>query len=210
MSTHLIFLGAPGVGKGTQSKLIAGQLAAAHISTGDILRQAVKDQTELGLKAKGYMDKGDLVPDELILALIESKMSESDFPDNWIMDGFPRNPSQAEAFDGMLKNLGQSLSAVVNIEVPMDLLMDRLTLRRTCRKTGEIFNLKFNPPENPENHDLYQRADDTEEAVKRRLDVYTEQTQPLIEYYQSRDLLKNINGDQSVEQVTQDILNLVK
>ncbi len=207
---HVIFLGAPGAGKGTQAKRIAEHYQAAHISTGDILREAKRNETELGLKAKAYMDRGDLVPDALIIDMIREKMSESSFPANWLMDGFPRTLPQAEAFDLLLKGLNLELTRVLNIDVPMDLLLDRLTQRRTCRKTGEIFNLKFNPPDKPEDYDLYQREDDKEEAVQNRLTVYQRDTEPLIQYYRQQGKLVDISGDQNVEKVTEDIFQVIK
>lgn len=202
---HLIFLGAPGAGKGTQAQVVADKYAAAHVSTGDILRAAVRDQTPLGLEAKGYMDRGELVPDEVIIGLIRDRLTAADFPASWIMDGFPRTLAQAEALDQLLSEIDQQLTVVLNIDVPLDLLMDRLTLRRTCRKTGQIFNLKFNPPENPADYDLYQRDDDQPEAVSRRLEVYTAQTAPLIDYYRQQGRLADIHGDQAMATVTAEI-----
>ena len=209
-NVHLIFLGAPGAGKGTQSKRIAEHYEAAHISTGDILRAAVAEGTELGKQAKSYLDKGDLVPDDVIMGLIRERISSPGFPANWIMDGFPRTLAQAESLDQLLKAEHLALTVVLNIDVPMDLLMDRLTERRTCRKTGKIFNLKFNPPEIPEDYDLYQRSDDTPEAVSNRLNVYKEQTEPLIQYYRQQNKLVDINGNQDVTQVTSDIIDAVQ
>lgn len=206
---HLIFLGAPGAGKGTQAKFIAESYQAAHISTGDILREAVRNETELGKTAKAYMNEGKLVPDDVVIGMIREKMARSDFPSHWIFDGFPRTLAQAEAFDALLKDLNIGLSAVLNIDVPLDLLMDRLTLRRTCRKTGKIFNLKFNPPEEPEQYDLYQREDDKPEAVSKRLEVYTSETAPLIDFYRSRNLLVDIKGDQDMDVVTKEIVSAV-
>lgn len=206
---HLIFLGAPGAGKGTQAHVIAEQYQAAHVSTGDILRQAAREGTEMGLKAKTFMDSGHLVPDEVIIGLIRERLTHADFPKNWIMDGFPRTLAQAQALDQLLAEIGQDLTAVLNIDVPLDLLMDRLTLRRTCRKTGKIFNLKFNPPEDPSLYDLYQRDDDTPEAVEKRLKVYQEQTQPLIAYYDKTGKLADIQGDLEVTQVTEAIQEVV-
>ncbi len=208
-NVHLIFLGAPGAGKGTQSKLIADHYEAAHISTGDILRAAVSEGTQLGLEAKSYMDKGDLVPDQVIMGLIRERISTPGFPANWIMDGFPRTLAQAESLDQLLNEIDQSLSVVLNIDVPLDLLMDRLTERRTCRKTGKIFNLKFNPPENPEDYDLYQRSDDTPEAVSHRLNVYQEQTEPLINYYREQGKMVDINGNQDMAAVTEEIVTAI-
>jgi adenylate kinase len=206
---HLIFLGAPGAGKGTQAQVIAAHFQAAHVSTGDILRQAARDGTEMGLKAKAFMDQGALVPDQVIIGLIREKLAQADFPVHWIMDGFPRTLAQAEALDGMLAELELGLTAVLNIDVPLELLMDRLTLRRTCRKTGQIFNLKFNPPDDPNAYDLYQRDDDRPESVENRLKVYQEQTQPLIDYYAQTGKLVTIQGDQEVSAVTEQILTAV-
>lgn len=206
---HLILLGAPGVGKGTQSALLKDKLSAAHVSTGEILRAAVRNGTEMGLSAKTFMDKGELVPDSVILGIIKDTLSDSSFPDNWMMDGFPRNLAQAEAFNQLLSDIDQSLTVVLNIAVPFELLMERLTLRRTCRKTGQVFNLKLNPPPEDGDFDLFQRADDTEEAVNKRLSVYDEQTKPLIEYYSSKGLLANINGDQPMDDVLKEILTTI-
>lgn len=206
---HLIFLGAPGAGKGTQAQIVAERFDAAHLSTGDMLRAAVREGTELGVLAKSYMDKGELVPDGVIIGLIREKLTDAEFPSNWILDGFPRTHPQAEALDALLTEIGQELTAVLNIDVPLELLMDRLTLRRTCRKTGLIFNLKFNPPEDPSQYDLYQRDDDKAEAVTRRLQVYEAQTQPLIEYYQQHGKLVTIQGDLPVDQVSEAILSSV-
>ncbi|PIQ29283.1 adenylate kinase [bacterium (Candidatus Blackallbacteria) CG17_big_fil_post_rev_8_21_14_2_50_48_46] len=207
---HLIFLGAPGAGKGTQAHLIAERFEAAHVSTGDILRQAAREGTEMGLKAKSFMDQGALVPDDVIIGLIKEKFSEADFPANWIMDGFPRTLAQAEALDQLLAEIDLGLTVVLNIDVPLDLLMDRLTLRRTCRKTGKIFNLKFSPPDDPEKYDLYQRDDDKPESVQNRLKVYQDQTQPLIAYYEKTGKLVNIHGEQDVALVTEEILKAIE
>lgn len=206
---HLIFLGAPGAGKGTQAQFIAERFEASHLSTGDMLRAAVREGTELGVLAKSYMDKGELVPDGVIIGLIREKLTEANFPSNWILDGFPRTHPQAEALDQLLTEINQELTVVLNLDVPLELLMDRLTLRRTCRKTGQIFNLKFNPPEDPSQYDLYQRDDDKEEAVTRRLQVYQAQTQPLIEYYQQQGKLATVQGDQPVDQVTDAMVDAI-
>ena len=206
---HLIFLGAPGAGKGTQAQIVAERFDAAHLSTGDMLRTAVREGTELGVLAKTYMDKGDLVPDGVIIGLIRETLTDPAFPGNWILDGFPRTLPQAEALDQLLKELGQQLTVVLNIDVPLELLMDRLTLRRTCRRTGLIFNLKFNPPDDESKYELYQRADDTAEAVTRRLQVYEADTQPLIEFYQQQGKLATLQGDLPVDQVTETIMETV-
>ena len=207
---HLILLGAPGVGKGTQAERLKEELQAAHVSTGNILRAAVAEGTQLGLDAKGYMDRGELVPDDVILGIIKETLSDTQFPVNWMMDGFPRNLAQSEAFGTMLSQIGQEITAVVNIDVPKDLLMERLTLRRTCRKSGRVFHLKFNPPSPEDDVDLYQRDDDREEAVAKRLEVYEAQTKPLIEYYTQQGSLVNINGNQSVEAVFDEVMAAIK
>jgi len=206
---HLIFLGAPGAGKGTQAQIVAERFEASHLSTGDMLRAAVREGSELGVLAKSFMDKGDLVPDGVIIGLIRETLTNPEFPSNWILDGFPRTLPQAEALDQLLQEIGQELTVVLNIDVPLELLMDRLTLRRTCRKTGLIFNLKFNPPDDASKYDLYQRADDTAEAVTRRLQVYQADTEPLIAYYQERGKLATIQGDLPVDQVTSTVVEAV-
>ncbi|MBZ8179695.1 adenylate kinase [Oscillatoria salina IIICB1] len=181
--TRLIFLGAPGAGKGTQAGRLASSLEIPHISTGEILRNAIKENTLLGQKAQKYVDAGELVPDELILDLIRERLSQSDAREGWILDGFPRNVTQAEFLLQLLAGLGQKYDWVLNLEVPDEVLVERLLKRG--------------------------RLDDTEETIRRRLDVYREQTEPLIDFYRQRQLLQSIDGDRHPEQVTESLLEAI-
>ena len=207
---RVVLLGPPGAGKGTQAATMVEKYHIAHISTGDLLRAAVKEGTPLGLEAKGYMESGQLVPDSLILGLVEERIQKEDCQEGFLLDGFPRTPAQADALGEMLNKLNQALDAVINIQVPMDKLMARLTGRRVCKSCGATFHNVFNPSAEGDFCDkcgaeLYQRADDTEETVKARLDVYEQQTAPLISYYAEKGLLKDINGDQDIKKVDEDI-----
>jgi adenylate kinase len=187
--TRLIFLGAPGAGKGTQAQILAESCGIPHISTGDILRAQVKEQTELGVKAKSYMDKGELLPDSLILDMIRDRLSQADAIDaGWILDGFPRNVAQAEFLDRLLAEIGQSYDLAIDIHVPQDRLVARLLNRATIQN----------------------RPDDTEEVIRRRLVVYDEQTVPLTAYYQQKDLLRSVDGDRELAEVTHHLESLVK
>jgi len=207
---RLVLLGPPGAGKGTQAASMVEKYNIVHISTGDLLRAAVKEGSALGKEAKGYMEAGQLVPDTLILGLVEERIQKEDCQEGFLLDGFPRTPAQADALDEMLKKLGQNLDAVINIEVPFDKLMDRITGRRICKNCGATYHLTFNPSAKGElcekcDGALYQRADDTEETVKNRLDVYEQQTAPLIDYYTKAGIIKNIDGDQDIKKVLKDI-----
>lgn len=207
---RVVLLGPPGAGKGTQAATMVEKYHIAHISTGDLLRAAVKKGTPLGLEAKGYMESGQLVPDSLILGLVEERIQKEDCQEGFLLDGFPRTPAQADALGEMLKKLNLALDAVINIQVPLEKLMERLTGRRVCKGCGATFHTVFNPSTKGEVCDkcgaeLYQRADDTEETVKARLDVYEQQTAPLINYYTEKGLIKDINGDQDIKKVDEDI-----
>lgn len=207
---RLVLLGPPGAGKGTQAASLVENYHIVHISTGDLLRAAVKEGTPLGVEAKGYMESGQLVPDSLILGLMEERIRKEDCQEGFLLDGFPRTPPQADALAEMLAKLGQKLDAVINIEVPLEKLMARLTGRRVCKSCGATYHTIFNPSAKGDvcekcGGDLYQRADDTEATVKSRLDVYQEQTAPLIDYYTKAALIKNINGDQDINRVLEDI-----
>lgn len=207
---RVVLLGPPGAGKGTQAATMVEKYHIAHISTGDLLRAAVKEGTPLGLEAKGYMESGQLVPDGLILGLVEERIQKEDCQEGFLLDGFPRTPAQADALGEMLSKLNLALDAVINIQVPLDKLMARLTGRRVCKSCGATFHTVFNPSAKGDICDkcgaeLYQRADDTEETVKARLDVYEQQTAPLISYYAEKGLLKDINGDQDIKKVDEDI-----
>ncbi|HHW43343.1 MAG: adenylate kinase [Thermoanaerobacteraceae bacterium] len=211
----LLIMGPPGAGKGTQAEMLVKELQITHISTGDMFRAAIKEGTEMGKKAKEYMDKGELVPDAVVVGMVKDRLQKPDCEKGFLLDGFPRTLAQAEALDDTLKTMGIALDAVINIAVPRDKLMARLTGRRVCRNCGASYHILFNPPEvegkcNSCGGELYQRSDDNEEAVANRLDVYEAQTQPLIEYYQGKGLLKNINGDQEIKKVLEDILASLK
>ena len=215
MSRYIVLLGPPGAGKGTQAAAISAKLRLPHISSGDIFRENLKNKTELGTVADGYISKGELVPDDITIAMIRERLSSSDCLDGALMDGFPRTPAQAEAFERMLKDINGKVTAVPYINVTEDVLVDRLSGRWTCRKSGHVFHQKFNPPHEPgvcdiDGSELYQREDDKTETVKRRIRVYLEQTQPLIEYYRQRGLLIEVDGRSSIEQVTTDLLSAVQ
>lgn len=211
----LLIMGPPGAGKGTQAEVLVKELAITHISTGDMFRAAIKEGTEMGKKAKEYMDKGELVPDAVVVGMVKDRLSQPDCAKGFLLDGFPRTLAQAESLDETLDSMGIVLDGVINIAVPRDKLMARLTGRRVCRGCGASYHVLFNPPQvegkcNSCGGELYQRSDDNEEAVANRLDVYEAQTQPLIDYYAAKGLLKNINGDQDIKQVLTDILASLK
>lgn len=207
----LLIMGPPGAGKGTQAEVLVKELNITHISTGDMFRAAIKEGTEMGKKAKEYMDKGELVPDSVVVGMVKERLSQPDCKGGFLLDGFPRTVAQAEALDETLKSMGIKLDGVINIAVPREKLMERLTGRRVCRSCGASYHVIFNKPQvegkcNSCGGELYQRSDDNEVAVGNRLDVYEAQTQPLIDYYARQGLLKNINGDQEIKKVLADVL----
>lgn len=207
----LLIMGPPGAGKGTQAEVLVKELQITHISTGDMFRAAIKEGTEMGRKAKEYMDKGELVPDSVVVGMVKERLSQPDCVKGFLLDGFPRTVAQAESLDETLKSMGILLDGVINIAVPREKLMDRLTGRRICRSCGASYHVIFNKPQvdgkcNSCSGELYQRSDDNEVAVGNRLDVYEAQTQPLIDYYSKQGLLKNINGDQDIKKVLTDVL----
>lgn len=196
---NIILLGPPGAGKGTQAKRLIDKYAIPQISTGDMLRAALKEGTPLGLEAKKFMDQGALVPDQVVIGLVRERIQKPDCAKGYMLDGFPRNVSQAEALDKMLGELGQKIDHVVSIEVPNEELMGRLTGRRTCRACGAGFHVMFDPPKKESVCDkcggeLYQRDDDNEATVGSRLKVYDGQTKPLIDYYEKQGKLRRVNG----------------
>lgn len=208
---NLLIMGPPGGGKGTQCEVLTKELNITHISTGDMFRENVKAGTDLGKKAKEYMDNGQLVPDELVVAMVKDRLSKPDCANGFLLDGFPRTIPQAEALDVALGEMGIKLDAVLNIAVPREKLLDRLTGRRVCRSCGATYHVIFNPPAEEGKcgkcgGELYQRSDDTEATVNQRLDVYEAQTAPLIDYYAKQGLLKETNGDQEISKVSKDIL----
>jgi len=199
---RLILLGAPGAGKGTVAKLLTEVDGSVQISTGDILRAAVKEGTELGKKAESYMKAGDLVPDQLIMDIMGERLLEDDCKAGFLLDGFPRTIPQAEALKVLLNKLGIDLQAAVNLNVPREVILDRLTTRRTCVDCGAIYNVKSNPPKvegkcDKCGGDVVQRDDETEEAISKRLDVFNEQTAPLVGFYEKEGLLLDVNATSS-------------
>ncbi len=203
---RLILLGAPGAGKGTVAKMLTAIDGSVQISTGDILRAAVKEGTELGKQAEAYMKAGDLVPDELIMGIMKERLKEDDCQQGFLLDGFPRTIPQAEQLKDLLAELGITLDAAVNLDVPREVILDRLTTRRTCEDCGAIYNIKSNPPKVEGVCDkcggkVVQRADETEEAISKRLDVYEEKTAPLVSFYEKEGLLLNVNATSSEDVV---------
>ncbi len=203
---RLVLLGAPGAGKGTQAKILVEKYGIPQISTGDLLRAAVAAGTALGKEAKSYMDKGELVPDSVVLGMVEERLKQDDCKKGYILDGFPRNTKQAEALDKMLSPLNMSLTAALNVDVPFDDLMKRLTGRRTCKACGQMYNVYFNAPKKEGVCDkcggeLFQRDDDKEETIKKRLEVYNAQTAPLIDYYDKKGILKSVAGTGSIDDI---------
>lgn len=202
---NIVLLGAPGAGKGTQAAKLVEKHGLCHISTGDILRAAVKNQTELGIKAKGYMDAGELVPDDLIIDLMKERMEQPDTEKGVILDGFPRTTTQAVALDGMLSELGRPLGAALLIDVASEVIVARLTSRRMCRACGHIGSVADGNSCPSCGGEMYQRDDDNEETVRNRLDVFDKSTAPLIDYYRGSDLLVSIDGDRDPEVVFADV-----
>jgi len=203
---RLVLLGAPGAGKGTQAKKLIDKYSIPQISTGDILRKAVADGTPLGKEAKGYMDSGQLVPDSVVIGLVKERLAQPDCAKGYILDGFPRNTSQAETLDGVLKDMNASLDVALSVDVDKDDLMKRLTGRRTCKACGQMYNVYFSPSKKEGVCDkcggeLYQRDDDKEETIKKRLDVYDAQTAPLIDYYSKKGILKGVKGEGSIDEI---------
>jgi adenylate kinase len=207
----LILMGGPGAGKGTQAGPLVEKFGFPHISTGDMFRAAIKNGTELGLKAKSFMDAGGLVPDEVTIGIVAERLAMADCAEGFLLDGFPRTLPQGVALGQILDRLGMKLDGVINIEVDEAVLIPRLTGRRVCRKCGASYHMIFNKPEKEGvcgqcGGELYQRSDDTVETAKNRLNVYNTQTEPLIDFYEGQGLLKRINGDQAIDQVLADIL----
>ncbi len=204
---RLIIMGPPGAGKGSQASKIVKHYNVPHISTGDMFREAIKNETELGLLAKSYMDKGALVPDEVTIGLVKERFMKDDCKENgFLLDGFPRNIAQAEALDKMLAEIGWSVDKVINIEVASELLINRVIGRRVCKKCGETFHIEYNKPKvegicDVCGSELTQRKDDTYETIKNRLDVYDLQTKPLLDYYNKQNLVFNVDGSKSFEEV---------
>lgn len=214
MRDFYVFLGPPGAGKGTQAKVVADKMGIPQISSGDIFRENIKNQTELGIRANEYIKVGELVPDDVTVEMIRERISRVDCKSGAILDGFPRTSAQARAFDEILEVIGCKINQVPYVSVPEEDLIERLSGRLTCRAQGHIFHKKYNPPQvagecDIDGSDLYQREDDQLETVKRRIRVYEERTRPLVEYYLDRGILVEIDGNQPIENVTKDLLLLI-
>lgn len=210
---NIALFGPPGAGKGTQAKELSKHYTIPHISTGDILRANVRDGTELGIKAKEYMDKGELVPDEVLIGLIRNRLTEPDCETGYLLDGYPRTIPQADALTGILNEISKPLDAVINMEVSDEELVKRLSGRRSCT-CGESYHVMFNPPKkegicNECGSELYQRDDDKEEVIRQRLAVYNDKTKPLIDYYDNAGLLVNVDGAGLVDYVLADICKIM-
>jgi adenylate kinase len=211
----MILLGPPGVGKGTQAKLLIDRFGIPQISTGDILRAAVKGLTPMGVKAKGFMDSGALVPDAVVIGIVEERLAQSDCTTGFILDGFPRTVAQADALKQVLSGLGRSIDHVVSLSVDKGELLKRLTGRRACQGCGAVYHIDFAPPKSAGRCDacsgeLYQREDDKEATILHRLQVYEEQTAPLIAYYDSCGLLRSVNGLGTVEGIQDEIVSRIQ
>lgn len=214
MATYIVLLGPPGVGKGTQAKIVANQSGLAHISSGDLFRENIKNHTELGQLAENFINKGELVPDDLTIAMIKDRITRSDCESGAILDGFPRTPVQADAAKIMLNEIGEDIDIVPFITAPDEILIERLSGRWTCRKSGHIFHTVFNPPLKEgvcdiDGSELYQRDDDKVETVKNRIQVYLRRTSPLIAYYREQGKLVEVQGNQAIEEVTRDLLDVL-
>ncbi|MBN1500706.1 MAG: adenylate kinase [Spirochaetes bacterium] len=214
---NLILLGAPGAGKGTVSKSLVEKKQMVQISTGDILRNEIKNGSSLGIQAKKYIDAGDLVPDELILGIVESRLNEDDCKNGFILDGFPRTVSQAEGLKKMLIKNSFKIRAAADISVPEEILIQRLSSRRTCSNVScqAIYNVISKPPKTDNKCDLcgselIQRSDETEDAIRHRLEIYTEKTAPLISFYSQTGEYVKINGNQDIDSVVNEVLNVIK
>lgn len=210
-----IFMGLPGAGKGTQAERIVSEFGIPHISTGDMFRAAIAEQTPLGLKAKSFMDQGQLVPDEVTIGIVRDRLQKPDAQKGFLLDGFPRTLAQAEALDNMLEDLGRKLDTVINLHVDKELLMPRLTGRRICKSCGATYHVMFNAPKEEGKCDkcggeLYQRSDDTEEVVATRLDVNIKQSEPILAYYEAKGLLKTVDGEKSIDAVYSDIASILR
>lgn len=213
--SFVVLLGGPGAGKGTQAERLSQNLGIPQVSTGDLFREHLKKETELGLLARGYMDRGELVPDQVTVDMVRDRLSRPDAARGAILDGFPRTIAQAEALNGLLAELDSQLSVVPYIQVPEDVLLERLAGRWTCKKCGAMYHQLFNPPQEAGVCDrcggeLYQRPDDTPETQKHRIEVYFEQTAPLIQYYREKGLLVEVDGRQGIEDIQADLLEIIK
>lgn len=210
----LVMLGAPGAGKGTQAKILAKKYDIPHISTGDIFRKNISENTALGVEAKKYMDNGQLVPDEVTINMVKDRLQQDDCRKGYLLDGFPRTVAQADALNSFLIERGEQLDTALLIKVPNEFILERMTGRRVCPSCGASYHVKFNPPSNDGKCDLcgsevIQRKDDTVETVKERLDVYGKETQPLIEFYSNKNLLSEVDGTKAINEVFRGICEIL-
>lgn len=215
MAKYIVLLGPPGAGKGTQAQLIAEKYGLVHVSSGDLFRENFKNETELGKLAQTFMKRGELVPDDVTIAMIRERLGRPDCEKGALLDGFPRTPAQAQALARMLKEFNAAVSIVPYIAVAEEILVERLGGRWTCRKNGHVFHAKFNPPAMTgvcdfDGSELYQRDDDLPATVKNRIKVYQEQTAPLITYYRENGLLVEVDGTQPIDKVTTDLLQAIE
>ncbi len=215
MATYIVLLGPPGAGKGTQAELISEKLGLVHVSSGDLFRENRKLKTELGQLAQSYMDRGELVPDDVTIAMVKERLTRPDCVQGALLDGFPRTPAQADALETMLNALGGRVNSVPYISVPAEVLIERLSGRWTCRAEGHVYHQKYNPPKvagkcDVDGSELYQREDDKPATVENRIRVYMAQTSPLIEYYRQRGLLAEIDGQRAIDQVSSELLAAIE
>jgi adenylate kinase len=215
MPIYIVLLGPPGAGKGTQAQIVAKEFNLPHISSGDIFREHLKNETNLGKLAKGYMGRGELVPDDVTISMIRDRLARQDCAQGALLDGFPRTPAQAVALSEMLSDFHGKVDAVPYIKVTEEVLIERLAGRWTCKAEGHVYHVKYNPPKTQgicdlDGSELYQRDDDKVETVKNRIKVYFQQTTPLIDFYRDAGLLVEINGDESIEKVSEVLLDALK
>lgn len=210
----IVLLGPPGAGKGTQAKSISNKYSIPHISTGDIFRKNISENTPLGIEAKGYMDNGQLVPDEVTINMVKDRLQQDDCNDGYLLDGFPRTVTQADALNNFLIERGEQLDTALLIKVPNEFILERMTGRRVCPSCGASYHVKFNPPTNEGKcslcgNEVIQRKDDTVDTVKERLDVYQRETQPLIEFYSEKQLLSKVDGTKAINEVFRGICEVL-
>ena len=212
---NIILMGLPGAGKGTQAEKIVATYGIPHISTGDMFRAAMQQQTELGLKAKSFMDKGELVPDEVTNGIVKERLQQADTEKGFLLDGFPRTQAQAEALDKIMQDLNRSIDAVINIEVNPEILMQRLTGIINCRNCGSTYHKTNNPPkvegtcDRCGSHDFYQREDDKPETVENRIQINIEQSKPILNYYKAKGILRNVDGESGIDNLFQTIQSIM-
>ncbi|MFD1178947.1 adenylate kinase [Paenibacillus puldeungensis] len=212
---NILFMGPPGAGKGTQAETIVNEFGIPHISTGDAFRLAIKQGTPVGMKAKEYIDQGLLVPDDVTVGIVRERLQQSDCEKGFLLDGFPRTLSQAEALEELLQGMGRKLEHVINLKVDRNKLLARLTGRRICKSCGATYHVIFNPPEQEGVCDkcggeLYQRSDDNEESVGTRLDEYINKTSPLLKFYDDKNLLRQVDGEQEIDMVSKEIISILR